>query len=122
MFGYGRVLIYIIQNVHLRIYIDWTVKINNFNLQLEQIENNIGTKKNKKIKKKGARFLMLFIIILFYDIFNILLIRIIVVSSHVNSFYRTHLNMDLVFFFFLNLHAHLKFRYYLHVELNYTGD
>jgi hypothetical protein len=100
MFGYGRVLIYIIQNVHLRIYIDWTVKINNFNLQLEQIENNIGTKKNKKIKKKGARFLMLFIIILFYDIFNILLIRIIVVSSHVDSFYRTHLNMDLVFFFF----------------------
>jgi hypothetical protein len=99
MFGYGRVLIYIIQNVHLRIYIDWTVKINNFNLQLEQIENNIGTKKNK-IKKKGARLLMLFIIILFYDIFNILLIRIIVVSSHVNSFYRTHLNMDLVFFFF----------------------
>jgi hypothetical protein len=51
MFGYGRVLIYIIQNVHLRIYIDWTVKINNFNLQLEQIENNIGSK-NKKITKK----------------------------------------------------------------------
>jgi len=43
---------------------------------------------------------MLFIIILFYDIFNILLIRIIVVSSHVDSFYRTHLNMDLLFFVF----------------------
>ena len=71
MFGYGRVLIYIIQNVHLRIYIDWTVKINNFNLQLEQIENNME-QKIKKIKKKRARLLMLFIIILFYDIFNIL--------------------------------------------------
>jgi len=43
---------------------------------------------------------MLFIIILFYDIFNILLIRIIVIS-HVNSFYRTHLNMDLSFFFLI---------------------
>jgi hypothetical protein len=47
------------------------VKINNFNLQLEQIENNME-QKNKKIKKKRARLLMLFIIILFYDIFNIL--------------------------------------------------
>jgi hypothetical protein len=46
------------------------VKINNFNLQLEQIENNME-QKNKKIKKKRARLLMLFIIILFYDIFNI---------------------------------------------------